>query len=270
MKISKRIFLVIVTCLFLIVVVGVGSTLTTEEKLATIINTQNLSAGEIFAKANMAVQQYKYAQLKLNIVEGVDDTENHYQYIVSSERDKVYQCIEYYDFQKEEMQSNIWYRDTDGSFVVYTYDNNYEIWVRGNSDELPATFEMWDMLANTDMYTLLDETSNTEEYGECYVFEVITSTPEFSTVVESVLINCETFLPVAIITDGINETKSEVVTNTDGGVQTDTTVQYYDETLVRYVFQYSNEPFHFYDEPEKYLTYEEYANLISEEETSSE
>lgn len=264
-KISKRVLLTAVTCLSLGVVIGASCVLISEDIKKVATTQQDYTVGELFAKAKSAVQEYPYATLLFNTVTHVGEEEQQTQYFITAERDTCNKSMEYGNTEQEEIIRSVWKETEEGLIDCYSYDENYEVWINFQLEGEPVAFELWDILKKPTGYKLLTENSITDEYGECYVMQATVTDDTYDMIVESILIDRETFLPKVVITQGITNTETDSSEVADGIEQE---VQYYDEMVARYEFNYYKEPEHRFEIPTSFLTQEEYSNLLASEQES--
>lgn len=264
-KMSKKDFIVSILCIFIGAVIGICGTLITQDIIIALEDNVELTSAEIFAKSRAAVLDYKYAKCTLNVVNLVNEEEEQFQYTMAACRDSHEKNLEVGNFADDEYLSYVWrYSEANEKFEVFGYQQEEECWVQEFSSNEPMTIELYDILKNAERYTLLDEKHISEEYGECYVFQIIAQSDEYDELSEHIYISCDTFLPKCIVTQGITYTDSDEVK--EGNVTQE--VQYYDESIARYVFEYSNESLFFLEFPESYITAEEWA--VYEESKKSE
>ena len=268
-KLDKKQVITSLICTLVGVTVGVSGTLITQDFVKGIKDNVSLTAAEIFNNAKHAVLEYDYARCTMNVINTSGDETEEYQYVVAGERDTQKKSLEMGSKNDGSIAQLIWERADDGvNFDIYTYATEEEVWVKESGSYVPFSFELYSLFTQTDNYKLLDEVDSSELYGDCYVLQYIVATDEYDELSEHVYISCDTFLPKCIVTLGISYTEDGEVA--DGSTTQE--VQYYNESMVRYQFEYSDESLHLFEIPEKFITGEEYATYLEslEPETSED
>lgn len=254
--------------LFILLVISVGF------NVYPLIKEGELTANDIFAKANEAMPNYEYAAVTIDRVEKIGEEQYRAEYRLTAQKDGSYCSYMFRDSEENELYQ-CWLPSIskDTGFDVYVYAKDYEAWVTTYYEQEPSENALWTMLTSAYGYTLMDETYPWFDTGdECYVLQMMSSSEQFENVYEELYIRKKDFLPMGIVlmathsTDGIDHTDIQENIEIDGKEGT-ATINYstYDAIVQKYSIKFSNEDLRLFEIPEETISEEDYMFLIQQD-----
>lgn len=159
--------------------------------------------------------------------------------------------------------------EEDGTISLYSYDGSYDVWVKSTIDS-GLTRDLWEIIPqDISMFNLIEELP--EESTDFYILESLSTGDEGASTYMQIYVDKATLLPTAVTNYQIANVDYDSSTSTsidlddpripeDAEVTAD--IPDHDEYLYVMEFNYTNEDTLLFREPESYVTYEEYRQLV--------
>lgn len=253
-----------------IVLVVLGIWLTV--RLIQVANEPEITPEVLAAKSTEAMAQYSYSMLVLDTQQVVGENTSVAEYVLTTSKEDSYRTYMYRDTMQDMYQC--WeLNESTGTYDIYIYDSNYEVWVKSEMMYEPLSSDTWLVTASLDGYTILPEKEMWGE-DECYVAQITGENSELQVIYEEIYIRCSDYMPLGIISYGVSDTNHNRKENIDptafdSFVAEEITVesQTFVEVVSIYSLQFSNESLALFDKPENYFTDAEYMDILSQVES---
>lgn len=267
--------LTVLCIVFLVYAVAVTGIL-----IYTIYKTENtIDIVDVFNYATAAANQYQYASLTIDQGVFTEDQQYRAQYVTTAQKGDSYHTYMYRDSDDNALYQCWKLNDDESTYDAYVYANDYETWVKTSTQEEPLTVNIWDMFTYAGGY-VLDEATYPwyDTQDPCYVLTRTATTSEWSGTYEEIYIRKSDFLPLGVIllyTDNNpddlthEDIQNGVATKIDEDLEVpETTTMETNQIIQKYSIVWSNEDLRLFDEPETFITDEEYLSLTETSEES--
>lgn len=230
-------------------------------------NTVNISKYKLHLDVDNKLSKYKYGMVVIDKEDTYNDNKYIEEQIYCTDKDNKFSSYIYRN-NNEDILYQCWDK-ADIGYNNYTYVKDLDKWVITNLSSVPYSAELWELSHIWDNYELANEYVYWNNTTKCYLLYYLATSEVYDNIYEEIYIDVKTKLPVGIISyrnikqDTINSIDS-ISGEYDGAEieKSNIEISDYNSTLIRYEFNYSNNPLYLIDKPEEYIDVNEYNKLM--------